>query len=215
MATEVASICFDLDGTLTDPRSGITRSIRFAMEKLGRAVPDEAELTWCIGPPLLGSFEKLLGNKPEARAALILYRERFSDIGLYENEIYPDVREALGALKISGRRLFVATSKPTVYATRIIEHFNLSAYFETVFGSELDGTRSDKTDLLSWLLEQKRLDPSVTSMVGDRGYDVIGARNNGMDAIGVLYGYGARSELIEAGAARLCARPGDLPTVLG
>ncbi len=215
LTTGAASICFDLDGTLTDPKSGITRSIRYALERLGRAVPDEVELLWCIGPPLLGSFEKLLGDKTEARDALALYRERFGDIGLYENELYPGVREALDALKATGRRLFVATSKPTVYAARIIEHFNLSPYFETVYGSELDGTRTDKTELLNWILEEAKLEPAQTSMVGDRRYDIIGARQNGMSAIGVLYGYGARSELVEAGAARLCARPGDLPAVLG
>ncbi len=210
----MTAICFDLDGTLTDPKLGITRSIRYAMEKLDRVAPDEDALNWCIGPPLAGSFEKLLGDKFEAQAALSIYRERFSKIGLYENVLYAGVRETLAALVADGRCLFVATSKPTVFAERIIDYFGLSQYFEAVCGSELDGTRSDKTELLAWLLKEKRLEPAVTTMVGDRRHDIIGARNNGMATIGVLYGYGTKSELIEAGAAQLCDNANDLKLIL-
>lgn len=208
------TICLDLDGTLTDPRIGITRSIRYAMEKLGRPVPDGDDLTWCIGPPLLESFEQLLGDAGDARTALAAYRERFSDVGIFENAGYGGVREALEALEAAGTRLFVATSKPTVYAKRIIEYFDLAPYFDTVCGSELDGTRSDKTDLLSWLLREKQLDASSTIMVGDRRHDIIGARNNGIAAVGVLYGFGTKAELIEAGARRLLESPGDMAGML-
>ena len=205
------AVCFDLDGTLTDPKEGIVGSIRYALDKLGHAVSDtDDDLTWCIGPPLLGSFEKLVGSRHEAERALVLYRERFGEIGLFENEVYPGIRNVLQGLADEGRRLFVATSKPTVYADRILQHFELKGYFESVFGSELDGTRADKTDLLAWVLAQAELQPSLTVMIGDRRHDIVGAQNNGIDAVGVLYGYGSQSELVSAGANRLCETPGSL-----
>ena len=128
------TIYFDLDGTLTDPKPGITRSIQYALGKLDHAVPAEDELTWCIGPPLHASFKKLLGTDDLADAALLLYRERFGDIGLFENEVYPGIEDTLSALAKSGRRMFVATSKPGVYAERIIDHFKLRNYFEREIG---------------------------------------------------------------------------------
>jgi phosphoglycolate phosphatase len=206
----MTTIFFDLDGTLTDPKPGITRSIQYALARLDRAVPSEDELTWCIGPPLRASLQKLLGGDGLADQALALYRERFADIGLYENEIYPGMAAILAALAASRRRLFVATSKPHIYAERIIAHFGLADRFERVFGSELDGTRADKTELLRYALQVTDVDPSQAMMIGDRSHDMIGARNNGMTAIGVLYGYGSRAELIEAGAHRLCATPEKL-----
>jgi phosphoglycolate phosphatase len=144
------TIFFDIDGTLTDPKPGITRSIQYALDKLGQqTIPTEEQLTWCIGPPLRASFVKLLGDEASADLAVAHYRERFSDIGLYENDVYAGVRDVLTALQQSGRRLFVATSKPHVYAERIIDHFELRRHFERVFGSELNGTRADKSDLPS------------------------------------------------------------------
>lgn len=206
----MGAVCIDLDGTLTDPQIGITRCIRHAMERLGRELPRDADLTWCIGPPLQHSFEHLLGNVDDAARAIEYYRERFGEVGLFENEVYAGIPHALAALRASGQRVFVATSKPTVYASRIIEHFELAHHFEDVFGSELDGTRVDKTELLGWLLERKALVASNTIMVGDRRHDIIGARNNGLRSIGVLYGFGGREELVEAGADRLCGQPGEL-----
>lgn len=203
----MTTIFFDLDGTLTDPKPGITRSIQYALGRLDRVVPSEDELTWCIGPPLRASLQKLLGGDEFADQALALYRERFADIGLYENEIYPGIAAILAALAASRRRLFVATSKPHIYAERIIAHFGLADRFERVFGSELDGTRVDKTELLGYALQATRVDHSQAIMIGDRSHDMIGARNNGMTAVGVLYGYGSQAELIEAGAHRLCATP--------
>lgn len=208
------TICFDLDGTLTDPKTGITRCIQHALKELGAEVVQEEGLIWCIGPPLLQSFEKLLATKNDAQLALTKYRERFSQVGIFENTIYPDIPETLTALKDCGYRLFVATSKPTVYAVRIIEHFNLSSYFDDVCGSELDGTRSDKTALLSWVLERHQIDPARATMVGDRSHDIIGAVNNNMNAIGVLYGYGSKAELIDAGAKTLCHSPQDISSFL-
>jgi phosphoglycolate phosphatase len=203
----MTAIFFDLDGTLTDPKLGITRSIQYALGKLDRASPPEHELTWCIGPPLRASLKKLLGTDDLADKALSLYRERFADIGIFENEIYLGIEDTLSVLAASGRRLFVATSKPSVYAERIIDYFKLKVYFERVFGSELDGRRSDKTDLLAYALQTTRVSPSQAIMIGDRSHDMIGARNNGMTAVGVLYGYGTEEELLDAGAHHICATP--------
>jgi phosphoglycolate phosphatase len=201
------AIFFDLDGTLTDPKSGITRSIQYALQKLDLPVPSQDELTWCIGPPLRDSFVTLLGGDSRADLAVSLYRERFGEVGLYENAVYPDIEHILGALKQSHGRLFVATSKAKVFAERIIEHFGLGSYFEHVFGAELDGTRVHKSDLLAYALDKAGVEASRALMIGDRSHDIIGAKNNGMDALGVLYGYGSREELIEAGARHVCASP--------
>lgn len=197
-------IFFDLDGTLTDPKPGITRSIQYALQRLGQPVPGEDDLAWCIGPPLLASLKKLVGTDALAGRALLLYRERFSEIGLFENDVFPGIEDTLSTLAASGRRMFVATSKPAVYAERIVSHFGLEPYFERVFGSELDGTRTDKSDLLRFALQAADVDPRQAIMIGDRSHDMVGARNNGMTGIGVLYGYGSRDELVEAGAYRIC-----------
>jgi len=201
------AIYFDLDGTLTDPKPGITRSIQYALQRLDHpTIPTEDELTWCIGPPLRTSFVRLVGDHAADRA-VALYRERFSDIGLYENRVYDGIGEVLTTLGASGHRLFVATSKAHVFADRIIDHFGLRDYFERVFGAELDGTRVEKSDLLEYALKQASVDPSKTLMIGDRSHDMVGAVNNGMKGIGVLYGYGSRNELLEAGALHVCATP--------
>ena len=208
MAQTPDVIFFDLDGTLTDPKPGITRSIQYALGKLDHpSIPTEDELTWCIGPPLRGSFVRLLGSENSADLAVSHYRKRFSDVGLYENGVYAGIRDVLTALRKSGRRLFVATSKPHVFAERIIEHFDLRHHFEHVFGSELDGTRADKSDLLHYALRMTAVDASKTLMIGDRSHDMVGATNNAMKGIGVLYGYGSRDELLAAGASAVCATP--------
>ena len=202
------AIYFDLDGTLTDPKPGITRSIQYALQKLDHpTMPTEDQLTWCIGPPLRASFVRLLGAETSADLAVSYYRERFSDVGLYENGVYDGIGEVLTSLCASGHRLFVATSKPHVFAERIIDHFGLRDHFERVFGSELDGTRVDKSHLLEYALKVAAVDPAKTLMIGDRSHDMVGAGNNGMKGIGVLYGYGSRDELIGAGALHVCATP--------
>ncbi len=205
------TIFFDLDGTLTDPKPGITGSIRYALQKLEHpAIPSEDELTWCIGPPLRASFVKLLGGEDSADRAVSLYRERFADVGLFENRLYDGIADVLTALGASGYRMFVATSKPHVFADRIVDHFGLRPHFERVFGSELDGTRVDKGDLLEYALKQTTVAPSNTLMIGDRSHDMIGAGKNGIKGIGVLYGYGSRDELIGAGAKHVCATPAEI-----
>jgi phosphoglycolate phosphatase len=203
-------IFFDLDGTLTNPKPGITRSIQHALRKLDHEAPAEDDLTWCIGPPLHASFKKLLGTDALADAAILLYRERFADVGLFENEVYPGIEATLSVFAGQRRRLFVATSKPGVYAERIIDHFKLRGYFERVFGSELDGTRSDKSELLGYALKAAQVDQATATMIGDRSHDMIGARGNGMTAVGVLYGYGSKEELLAAGAHQVCATPQEL-----
>jgi phosphoglycolate phosphatase len=206
----MTAIFFDLDGTLIDPKAGITRSIQYALHKLGLPCPPVDELTWCIGPPLLGSLKKLLGRDDLAETALSLYRERFAEIGIFEFTTYPGIEDALSAFAQRGKPLFVATSKPHVYARRIVDQLEMAPYLDRVFGSELDGVRTDKTELLAYALETTRVVASRAMMIGDRGHDMIGARRNAMTAIGVLYGYGSEDELIEAGAQRICATPQDL-----
>ena len=206
------SVFFDLDGTLTDPKIGITRSIQYAMERLSLEVPVKDELTWCIGPPLLGSFCSLVGDEC-AGQALHYFRERFSDMGWKENTLYPGISETLAKLSNSGLRLHVATSKPLVFARKIVVHFEMHRYFGEVFGSELDGTRENKKDLLRYALSKTRSAGAAT-MIGDRKHDVIGALHNGMRAIGVSYGYGSVEELERAGVHEIAGRPEDLPSLL-
>lgn len=210
------AVLFDLDGTLTDSRPGIVRSIRCALDGLGAACPSEDELDWCIGPPLADSFGAILQTEdPIVLArAIELYRERFSTIGLYENAVYEGIRECLERLKGEGIPLFVATSKPVFFAHRILEHFALSPWFDGVYGSELDGGRSAKGEIIAYLLEREGLSSRSAIMVGDREHDVLGARQNGVPCIGATYGYGSEEELDEAGAVALCAHPKSLPDTI-
>jgi phosphoglycolate phosphatase len=205
------TLLFDLDGTLTDPRQGIERSIRHAMQVLGTPLDPATDLRWCIGPPLLGSLEQLLGPERKALAtqALAAYRERYGTRGMLDNKLYPGIGEALAEL--AGRyELYVATSKPHVFAQAILDNFGLSVHFKAVYGSELDGTRSDKGELIAWLLGQEGLDPAHCRMIGDRSHDMVGAAKNGLPGIGALWGYGDAEELRAAGAVALLQRPQDL-----
>lgn len=205
-------LLFDLDGTLTDPRVGIIGSIRYALDRLARPCPSDDALAWYIGPPLRSTFATLLATSDTAliERALGLYRERFADIGLYENEVYGGIPAMLDDLRRAGGRLFVATSKPAVFAERIVRHFALDHHFAGVYGPDLDGRFDDKADLLAHLLEREGLAAAAVVMVGDREADVLAARANGVRAIGVLWGYGSRDELQGAGADAVCAVPGDL-----
>jgi phosphoglycolate phosphatase len=201
---------FDLDGTLTDPKTGITRSVQYALEKLGRPVPDADELTWMIGPPLIAGFTELLGGTDEASDAVRFYRERYGDVGLYENEVYAGIPALLRHLQEKGVRLYVATSKLHVFARRILDHFELSRFFIEIYGSEPDNRNADKRDLIRHILGQERFDPAQAVMIGDRKHDAIGAGANGIAAIGVTWGYGSRQELSAAGAACLVDTPDAL-----
>jgi len=196
------NLLFDLDGTLTDPVVGITTCIQHALRQLGREPPERSELTRYIGPPLRATFAELLVTDDQSlvHQAMVWYRERFEAVGMFENEVYPDVPTGLEALVAKGHRLFVATSKPRVFAERIIDHFGLSAYFVAVYGSELDGRNSSKVDLIQCLLKNECLDLADTWMIGDRAQDVRGGRANGIRTIGVLWGYGSQDELRAADA---------------
>lgn len=204
-STPIRNLLFDLDGTLSDPVVGIVTSVRYALDKLGHPAP--ADLNWVIGPPLRGAFAKLIGtDDPDAvEEAMTVYRERFATVGLFENEVYPGIPELLADEHASGRRLFVATSKPHVYARRILEHFQLADYFVTIHGCELDGTRSEKAELLAYLLHQEALDVDETVMIGDRRHDIDGAQAVGLRSVAVQYGYGSAQELAAAGPDWTCA----------
>ena len=206
------TLLFDLDGTLTDPREGITRSIAHALERLGIEPPAPDRLTFAIGPPLRATFATLLATdkRETVELAVAHYRERFGDVGLFENTLYDGIVETLGILAGRGTPLFVATSKPLVYARRIIDHFGLGGHFVEVHGCELDGTREDKRDLIAHILPHHGLDPSRAAMIGDRGVDMRAARHHGLKAVGALWGYGSREELLEHGAQRLSASPRHL-----
>ena len=208
---KIENILFDLDGTLTDPRVGITRSIQYALEKLDRPVPTAEDLLWCIGPPLLENFKKLLSPDDDpAETAVSFYRERFSTVGKFENEVYPGIIEILDGLSAQGFTLFVATSKPVVFARDIIAHFGLLPFFKKVYGSELDGDLTDKGALISHILRNERIAAQSTLMVGDRSYDIHGAKKNGVCSLGVAYGYGTKIELIEAGADFIADSPREI-----
>ena len=212
----MVNVLFDLDGTLTDPREGIVGCLKHALLRLGRNCPSDSELARFIGPPLQEIFGTLLGSTDpkDIDSAVTLYRQRFSSTGLFENCVYPGIHSALTALRGSGAALFVATSKPQVFAQRIVEHFGLMDYFRGVYGSELDGTRSNKSDLIAHVLKSESLSPHMTVMVGDRAHDIAGARTQGVLPIGALWGYGSYDELIVAGATALCTHPARLNDIL-
>ena len=209
-----SALFFDLDGTLTDPKPGITGCIQFALERLDVPVPSKDELEWCIGPPLQENFTKLAGPDLAWRG-VELYRERYGEVGLFENEVYDGIPDVLDALAASGATLYVASSKTKVYVDRILDHFDLTRFFAAVYGSELDGTNTDKRDLLAVALAGSATAPHYATMIGDRAHDAIGAAHNAIDFLGVLYGYGSREELEDEGTTRFVTEPRELPHALG
>lgn len=212
----IKNILIDLDGTLTDPKTGIHGSIRYALEKLNQPLADEVDLDWTIGPPLKASLAKLLDTQDDdlAEQALAAYRERFSVTGLFENEVYPTVEGTLRQLQTQEYQLFLATAKPTVYAKQILAHFQLDQYFTEMYGSELTGERTNKADLIAYILEQEQLNAQHCIMVGDRQYDVIGARANGIETIAVNYGYGTTQELAQVQPVAYISEFGQLIEVV-
>ncbi len=205
----IKNILFDLDGTLTDPIEGMTRCFHFALERMSAPLPTSAELQLHIGPPLRSTFSQIMQTSDEAiiERAVNLYRERFSEVGMFENEVFDGVPEMLASLRAASKRLFVATSKVQIYTERILKHFNLSGYFDGVYGSEMSGKFDNKADLIRHILANESLVADETVMVGDRKYDITGAKKNGCLAAGVTYGYGSAEELREARADYLCHSP--------
>ena len=210
--TEVGNVLFDLDGTLTDPAEGIVRCIEYSLQRLGLRCPPADELASYIGPPLRRTFATLCDSSDEAliERAVSLYRERFADVGMFENAVYEGVPRMLAELQAASCMLFVATSKPTVYAEKILSHFSLGRYFVEVCGSELNGRFEDKAELLGDVLERHGLPRGRTLMVGDRKDDVLAARRNALRSLGVTYGYGSEEELRVAGADHLCHNPPEV-----
>jgi phosphoglycolate phosphatase len=203
-------VLLDLDGTIHDPAPGIIGSIQFALRGLGLPVPDASALRWAIGPPLRQSFPELGVKANDIEHALTLYRENYRDGAMYEAIVYPGIATALEALQARGHRLYIATSKPHVFAQPILEKFGLAAHFRAIHGAELDGTRDDKADLIAFILATEGIDKSRVVMIGDRKFDCLGAVKNGIPCFGVLWGYGSATELREAGATQLLATPADL-----
>lgn len=205
-------LLFDLDGTLTDPRTGIVGCIRFALDQLGSPCPSDNVLADFIGPPLRATFATLLETTDTSRveAAIDLYRQRFACSGLYDNQVYPGVPGMLEQTGEMATAMFVATSKPRVYAERIVQHFGLAHHFRKVYGPELDGRRDDKVELVAYLLASEGVEAESAVMVGDRAADVWSAKANGVRSIGVLWGYGSERELRDAGADVLCRTPSEL-----
>ncbi|SDF78993.1 phosphoglycolate phosphatase [Fontibacillus panacisegetis] len=192
-------VLFDLDGTLTDPKLGITKSVQYALHKFGIEVNDLDQLNSFIGPPLMLSFRDLYGfTEGDANQAIRYYREYFQDQGMYENELYNGMIELLSLLKKQNRTLVVATSKPTVFTEQILSYFHMDSFFDVVCGSELDGTRSDKAEIIHYILEHQQIGNDAAVMIGDRKFDIIGANHQGVDAIAVGYGYGSKNELMES-----------------
>jgi phosphoglycolate phosphatase len=192
-------VLFDLDGTLTDPKMGITQGVQYALSRFDIVEDDLDSLEPFIGPPLSHSFADFYGfSELDCKKAIVYYREYFADRGLYENEVYEGIPELLQILVDQKRTLIVATSKPTVYAEKIIRHFGMDSFFQQIYGSNLDDTRSDKSEIIRSIIEENDLDKCHIIMIGDRKYDIIGANNNGIASIGVEYGYGSRDELLES-----------------
>ncbi len=204
-----SSIFFDLDGTISDPRIGIIRCLQYSLKELSHTIPSEDQLLRFIGPPLFDSFATLLDSNDRnlIERAVELYRDRFSSQGMFENSLYPGITDALAALHHERFRLYVVTTKPTVFACRILDYFGIAEFFFAVYGSELDGTRSDKRQLIAHVLEKEQIHPTEAVMVGDREHDIKGALANGVFPIGVLWGYGSREELTEVGATVLLETP--------
>ncbi|MGA9694877.1 MAG: HAD hydrolase-like protein [Dehalococcoidales bacterium] len=212
----LSNIFFDLDGTLTDSKEGIVNCIYYALEKLGYPVPEAFNVNDCLGPPLRLSFRRLLKTNDEAliERAVEIYRERFSTIGLFENRVYPGIPELLSALRENDFKLYVVTTKPRVFAERIIEHFQLAQRFVAIYGTELNGQFDNKADLIEFILKAKQLRAEETVMVGDKREDITAGQANRTGTIGVTYGYGTRREITEAAPDDICGSPEEIGQVI-
>lgn len=191
-----STLLFDLDGTLTDSAEGITNAVRYALAKFQIQEDEPSQLIRYIGPPLIDSFTQYAGlSESDAREAIAYYREYYSEKGLFENKVYEGIPELLAALQKQGKKLVIATSKPTVFTEKILEHFDLKKYFSLIVGSNLDGTRMKKGEVIKYIVEAlPQVSPEEMLMIGDREHDCIGARENGLDCAAVLYGFGTLAE---------------------
>ncbi len=209
-------ILFDLDGTLTDPGVGITRSVQYALRSYGIDEPDLSNLYPFIGPPLKDSFMRYYGfSEQRAMEAIGRYREYFTSKGMFENVVYEGIPSMLSRLKAAGKILLIATSKPEQFAVQILQHFQMDSYFAFVGGASMDEIRVGKSEVIRYTLESAGIaDTSQVVMVGDREHDVLGAGENHIDTIGVLFGYGSRKELEQAGAWKIAETVEELEKLL-
>ncbi len=208
---------FDLDGTLTESAPGIIASARYALLKFGIDEKDDNALRRFIGPPLMDSFQDFYGfSTSDAKKAMAFYRERYEETGIFECSVFDGILSALKKLKTAGKRLFVATSKPEIYAKKILERFELSNFFEECIGSDLSENNSAKSLIIARALEKAGLCAGEKSaaMFGDRKHDILGAKSNHIFSFGCLWGYGSREEFLESGADFILEKPNDLPLAL-
>lgn len=205
-----ATMLIDLDGTIIDPAAGMIECCRYALERIGVMVSEDFDLNWIIGPSLRSSFLKLVGSAENSEEALRLYRERYAESGLFNAVCYSDVITVLVEKARSGTRLILCTAKPRIYAERIVDHFGLRPMLSGIYGPDLNGNLDDKGDLIEHLLKVEGLYSDEVCMVGDRKYDVHAAKQNGVPAIGVLWGYGSERELTDAGATLIIRNPSEL-----
>ena len=209
------TVLFDLDGTLTDPGRGITNSVAYSLKKFGIKVDDKKELYKFIGPPLYESFMKYYGfSKEEAETAVDYFREYFRDTGIFENEVYDGIEDLLKKIKASGRKIILATSKPEEFAKRILAHFGLDKYFDFVAGATMDSSRVNKGDVIAYALKKSCCSSENAVMIGDKMHDILGAKENSLASIGVLFGYGSREELENAGADYIAETVNDIIKVI-
>ncbi len=216
MAEMLKHIFFDLDGTITDPKEGITKCIQYALISMGRHNVNENDFLQYIGPPLRSSFSKLLCSNEESliEEAVNLYRERFSEIGIFENAVYPGIAKMLSALCENSIRLYVVTTKPKIYADRIIEHFQLAKFFDAVYGSKLDGSLGNKVKRVKLIMNQLKLVPEETAIVGDRKFDIVAGKLNSLRTIAVTYGYGSKQEIVESAPDYICDNPDEIRKIV-
>jgi phosphoglycolate phosphatase len=212
----IKNVFFDLDGTLSDPKIGFMRCLQYALEKMGLPQPEQIDYSKYIGPPLRTSFPKLLGTSDKGliEKAMSLFRERLTAIGIYENELYLGVTEMLDEISQDSYRLFVVTSRPTVYSEIIVKNLKLNHYFISVFGPELNGRFDDKTELVKHVLENRSLVAAETVMIGDREVDIVAGKSNGTKTIGVTYGYGSEKELLGCVPDHICHSPDQIPALI-
>ncbi|HAX50786.1 HAD family hydrolase [Muricomes intestini] len=206
---EIKTVLFDLDGTLTDSGPGIINSVKYALKKCGIEVSDPDGLRSFIGPPLKEQFKWYCGfSEKESSRAVEFYREYYKEKGIFENEVYEEIPELLQTLKQAGKTIIMATSKPEYFARIIADHYHLSEYFDFMGGSLMNETRTKKSEVIEYVLEECQIqDRSSTMMIGDRDYDIKGAKESGICSMGVLYGYGSKEELENAGADIIIDEP--------
>jgi phosphoglycolate phosphatase len=203
--TRYKNILFDLDGTLTDPYAGIANSVKYALGKFNISENDETRLKLFIGPPLEQSFAEFYQfSSVQSKAAVKYYREYFTKNGIYENKLYPGIENVLKSVTENNQTAVLATSKPQIFAADILRYFGIAKYFEDIIGSNLDGTLSEKEEIIKYAIEKNHLNKEESVMIGDRKYDIIGAHKNNIHSIAVLYGYGSHEELEKAKPTYFC-----------